>query len=106
YTHALHCWVRLRGAQHRGPFHQTLAAIDEAFFVQTHELLGHATRQFRIHGEGIARPADRVAATTHLARDGAACLFLPGPHALEEFLAPQVEAARTFRLELPLHDHL
>ena len=51
---AQHLEIRYGGLQHRIPVHQSLAAIDETFFVQAHEYFGYGLRETLIHREAIA----------------------------------------------------
>ena len=72
------------------PVHHAFAAIDEALLVKLDEDLLHAARILRVHREPFARPIARAAELLELLDDDAAVLFLPGPDALEEFLAAEV----------------
>ncbi len=51
------------------PVNNTIAAIDPAFVIQTHEDLAHDPRQIFVHRELLARPVDRSAFATHLHGD-------------------------------------
>ncbi len=93
-----------RGAQHRVPVDQALAAIDQALFEQSHEHFGHGLRQPVVHREVFAAPVGRGAQAAHLAGDGGAGLFFPFPHFFDEFFAAQVMARNLLRIELPF-DH-
>ena len=101
-----HLQVRQRRVQHRVPVHQPLAAVDQALLVQPHERLGHRLRQARVHREALATPVHACAEAAQLARDRAAGLLLPFPHALDERLATQVVARQALGVELAFHDHL
>ena len=87
-----HFEIGHRGQQLRIPVDQPLAAVDEAFVVQANEYFGDRSREVGVHRELVARPVHRGAEAAHLARDGAAGLRLPFPHALDERLAPEVAA--------------
>ena len=76
--------IRHRGAELRVPVDETLAAIDEAVFVQAHEGFQHRRGQAVVHREALARPVGGVAQAPHLLRDRRARLLLPRPHALDE----------------------
>ncbi len=78
-----------RGLQHRVPVDEPLAAVDEPVLVQADEGRLHGARHPGIHGEAVAAPVDRGAEPAHLARDRAAGLLLPAPHARGEGLAPE-----------------
>src|SRR5581483_6558366 len=101
-----------RRSKHRVPIHQTLATIDQAFFVEAHEDLDHRARHARIHREVAAAmafgvgvlPIRRSTQPTHLSGDGGPGLLLPRPHALDERYAREIVAAFAFDLELAL-DH-
>ena len=54
-----HFQIGDRRVQLRIPVHQTLAAIDQAILVQTHEGLLHGLGQTRVHGEALTRPVHR-----------------------------------------------
>ncbi len=99
-----HFKVGHRGHQDRIPVHQALAAIDQTLFIELDEHAAHRSRHFRVHREIFARPVDRGAQAAHLAGDGRAGLFLPFPHALDEFLAAEVVARQFLRVELAF-DH-
>jgi hypothetical protein len=104
--------VRHRGAEHRVPVDQALAAVDEAFLVEAHEHLGDRARHARVHGEvaGVLAlgvgviPVRGGAEAPHLPRDGRARLLFPLPDPLDELLAAEVVAALALLLELAL-DH-
>ncbi len=98
--------VGYRGVQLRIPVDEPLAAIDQPFPVQAHEHLAYRLRELRVHREAFARPVDRVAEPALLARDIAAGMLLPLPHAAGEFLAPEREPVAAFGRQQPLHDHL
>jgi hypothetical protein len=96
--------VRHRGAQHRVPVHQALAAVDQALFEQAHEHLGDDLRTRRVHREVFARPVRRGAEAAHLAEDRGARFLLPLPDLLDEFFAAEVVARNLLRVELAF-DH-
>ena len=91
-------------AQHRIPVDQSLAAINQALPVQSHEGVGDHRRQLRIHGEVLALPVARVAQPSHLAGDGRAGRAFPFPDLVDERLAAQVTSDDALGLELSL-DH-
>ncbi len=103
---AFHLQIAHRALEHRVPVHQPLAAIDQALFVKLHEGLHHGFRQFVVHGEVLVLPTHRVAHAAHLAGDGVARLLLPFPHFFDKLVAPQVVAAQSRSLQLPLHHDL
>jgi len=74
--------------------------------VQLHELAAHRARQPLVHGEARAAPVGAHAQALQLLEDDAAVLLLPLPHALQEALAAELEAAGALLAQLALHHHL
>ena len=103
---ALHFEVGYGGEQHGIPVDETLAAVDQALFVQAHEDFADGARQRRVHREAIAEPVDGIAQAAHLGGDGVARLLLPLPDALDKGFAGEVGAFLALRVELALHHHL
>ena len=103
---AQHLEIRERRVQHRVPVHEALTAVDQALLVQTDEHLDDGARQLRVHRERVARPVHRCPEAAQLPRDRVARAFLPLPHALEELVAAERDAARAFAVQLALDDHL
>ena len=102
-----HFLIREGGLRHRAPVHHALSAINQTLLVQFHEHLLDAAGIFRVHGEPFARPVARATKLLELVDDDVAVLFLPHPHALEEFLAPEVVARLLLLLlKLLFHHHL
>jgi len=88
------------------PVDQTLAAVDQAVFVQAYKGFFHRFREAVVHGEALAAPVYGRTEATDLTADIAAGLILPFPDFLEEFLAAQIVAVLAFGFELTLHQHL
>ena len=102
-----HLQVGNRGLQLRVPVHQPLVAIQQALPIQLDEHLEDGLVEALVHGEAFVLPVARRAQPAQLAGDGAAALFLPGPHFLHERLAAHGGAAGLLRLgKLALHHHL
>ena len=101
-----HFQIGDRGLQHRVPVDQALAAIDQAVFVQAHEVFDDGLGIRRVHREGVARPVHAAAEPADLVFDGAAGVLFPSPDLVDEFLARHVRARLAFELEIALHDHL
>ncbi|CCK17248.1 hypothetical protein BN136_3258 [Cronobacter universalis NCTC 9529] len=102
-----HFQVRDSGTQFRVPVYETLAAIDQIFFIKTDEHLFHRVGEAFIHGEALALPVHRVTQTTHLARNGAAGFRFPLPDFLDEGVAAVVVTGFTFFSgDFTLDDHL
>ena len=95
-----------RGLQFRVPVHQAAIAVDQALAVELDEDLAHRGGQAVIHGEPLARPVQRGAQPAQLARDGAAGLRFPLPHALDELLAAEFAAVDALVGEQALNHHL
>jgi len=70
--------------------------VDEHFT----DCIGH----LRVHGEVFARPIDRGAQATDLARDSRTRFFLPLPNPLDKLFPAQIVARQFLRVELAL-DH-
>ena len=109
---ALYLQVTDCGLEHRVPVHQSLAAVDQALFIQANKGFGDDAREFVVHREVFAGPVDAVAHASHLGRDGVAALFLPFPYPGDEVLARLQRrcahgvAADSLRLQLALDDDL
>ena len=95
------------GEELRVPVDQTLVLVDEAGAIKLDEDPQNGARQPLVHGEALARPVAGCTEPLELADDGAAGLRLPGPHPLQELLAPHGAAARLLPLhQLALDHHL
>ena len=91
----------------RVPVDEALVLVDQPRLVERDEHLEDRLRQALVHGEALAAPVARGAETLQLIGDGRAALFLPGPHLLDELLAPDGAPVRLLPLHhLPLDDHL
>ena len=101
-----HFEVGNRRVQLGVPVDQTLAAVDQAVFVQAHERFFNGFREAVVHGEALAAPVHGRAEAADLTADVAAGLILPFPDFLEEFLTAQVVAILALGFELTLHQHL
>src|SRR6516162_5268707 len=75
------------------PVNDVLVTIDESLSVQAHEDFQHGAAISGVHGEASAGPIYRGAQTLHLTTDGVAIFLFPLPASLDEFLAPQLQAA-------------
>ena len=94
------------GVQLGVPVDQTLAAIDQAVFVQAYKGFFHGFGQAVIHGETFAAPVYGRAKATDLTADITAGLIFPFPDFIEEFFATQVVAVQTLCFDLTLNQHL
>ncbi len=103
---AFHFQIGNRGVQCRVPVDQALAAIDQAFFMQTDEGFLHGAGQLLVHRETFARPVQRGAQATHLARDSAAGFGFPFPDFFDEGIAAEIVAGLAFGGQAALHHHL
>ena len=102
----VHFQVGHRGAQHRVPVHQPVAAVDQAGAIPVDKHLAHRGGQALVHGEALARPVGGGADAAHLVGDGGAGFLLPLPYALDESVAPEVVPGLFLDRELVLHDFL
>ena len=103
----LHFEVGDRGLEFRVPIDEALVLVDQVLLVEIDEDLDDGLRQALVHGEALARPVAGGAQALELVDDRAAGLGLPRPDLLEEFLAPDLAAARLLPLHhLPLDHHL
>ncbi len=94
------------GVQLRVPVDQTLAAVDQAVFVQANKGLFYRFGQAVIHGEALTAPVNRAAQATNLASDIATGLFFPLPDLLQKLVAAQVVAVDALSGQLALDYHL
>ena len=106
FLFAFHLQIAHGAHQHRVPVHQTLAAVNQALFIQLHKGFCHRFGQLFVHGEVLAAPVHAVAHSAHLGGDSVSRFFFPLPHLLGEGLAPQVVAADVLLLQLALHHDL
>ena len=103
----LHLQVGDRRVELRVPIDEALVLIDEPRAIELDEDLHHGARQALVEREALPRPVAGGAEALQLLDDRAAQFRLPGPDALQKFLAAQVAAARLLPLhELALDDHL
>ena len=101
-----HLQIGYRCAQHGIPVDQTLAAIDQSFFIELNEGLADCLRAAVVHREALVLPVHRSAHAPELLRDGAAGDFLPFPDALDELFAPEILPRQPFGVDLAFHHHL
>ena len=97
----------------RVPVDEALVLVDQVPPVRPRRIgkldehLEDGLGQALVHGEALARPVARRAQPLQLAEDGAAALGLPGPHLLDELLAPELVPVRLLPLhQLALDHHL
>ncbi len=80
-------------AQHRqtvwAPIRQIMSAVNQPFFVQSHEHFPHHPRKLRRKRELLPRPVAALTNRPHLLRDFPAAFFLPLPHPPYELFPPQ-----------------
>src|SRR5437773_3120724 len=102
------------GAQLRIPVDEPFAAVNQILLKKSDENFHDGPRHPGVHreiagflalGVGVG-PVGGRAEAAHLARDGGAGFLLPLPHALDEFLAPEVVAGLALLLELALDPDL
>ena len=101
-----HFEVGNRRVQLSVPVDQTLAAVDQAVFMQAHEGFFYGFGQAVVHGEALAAPVYGRTQATDLTADIAAGLVLPFPDFLQEFLATQVVTVLAGGFQLAFHQHL
>ncbi len=101
-----HFEVGNRRVQFGVPVDQTLAAIDQAVLMQTHEGFLDRFREAVVHGEALAAPVDGRAEAADLPADVAAGLIFPLPDFLEKFFPAQIVTILALGFELALHQHL
>ena len=90
----------------RAPVDHAMAAIDQLILVQAHERLAHRTGARRIEGVRGAAPVGAHADRPQLLQDHAPGLGHERLHALDERLAPDLEARLAFLGEELFHDVL
>jgi len=94
------------GAAARAPVDQTVALVNQSFFIEADKDLTHRLAQPLVHGEAFTLPVAGGAELAELLEDDAAVFFPPLPDALEEPVAAEgvaglpLEAQR--RLDLVL----
>ena len=91
------------GLKAGGPVDQAWAAIDQAFFIQTHKGFAHRAREAFIQRKTLAFPITGCAQTTQLVGDLAAIFVFPSPGALDERFAPDLLAAAALGSERLFH---
>ena len=102
-----HFQVRNSGAQFRVPVDQTLATVDQIFFVQANKDFFHGIGKTFVHSEALALPVNRVAETAHLTGNGAAGFRFPLPNFVDKRFATVVVTGFTFFSgNLTLNHHL
>ena len=92
--------------QHRVPVNQSLAAIDESFFVEFDEHFGDGFGQAFVHREAITFPVHGIAESTHLFVDRAAGFSFPFPDTFNKFFTAEIVTVLALRVELTFHHHL
>jgi hypothetical protein len=90
----------------RAPVDDVVAPVDETFLPEADEDLPDRRGQSGIHREALPLPVAGGSQAPELAKDRAAGLLLPLPHALDERVAADRLAGQPLRGELPFHDHL
>src|SRR5207245_35580 len=98
--------IRQRGVAARAPVDQSLAAINQAFFIQADEDFTDGAGEAFIEREAFARPVARRTAAPDMLQNDSAVLLRPAPDSLDEFLAAEVMTAFAFFSQFPLDDVL
>ena len=88
------------------PVDDTVAAVDQAFFVQAHEHLAHGLIAALVHGEALPAPVAASAQTALLAVDASAVLLFPCPCPLQKAFAAYHFLSQTFLGHGVHHLHL
>ena len=101
-----HFQIGHRGVQFRIPVDQTLAAVDQAVFVEANKHFPDCFGQSFVHGEAFMLPVQRGAEAAQLAGDVAAGFLAPLPDAFDEGFAAEVVPGFAFGFKLALHHHL
>src|SRR5262249_20647824 len=100
----------LQVAEHREadrtPIHHAICAIDQFFFIESHEHFTDHAGKLRRKGELLARPVAGFADLPHLPLNGSAALFLPLPNPVYEFFAAEVAVVDALFRQLTHHDAL
>ena len=78
----------------RTPVDDAVAAVDQSLFIEVDEHLPHGFGTALVKGKALSGPVAGRAEFLQLTRDARLVLILPLPHALEEFLAPEVVAGQ------------
>ena len=92
--------------QFRVPIHQTLAAVDQAVFIEPHEYFDDGAGKPLVHGEPFALPIHGRTHAPNLLRDVAAGFLLPLPYLVDEGVAANVLQGNALRRQLTFHHHL
>ena len=98
--------VRNRGPASRAPVDDVTPAVDQALPIELHEGPPHGAGEVRVEREPFPAPVERAAELSQLRLDRVLGFPLPGPHALDEFLAAELPPVDPLLRELPFHDHL
>ena len=102
----LHLCVGQGGLALGAPVDDTVAAVDQAFFVQAHEHLAHGLIAALVHGEAFPAPVAASAQTALLAVDASAVLLFPCPCPLQKAFAAYHFLGQTFLGHGVHHLHL
>ena len=102
----LHFFVGERRAAARTPVDDVVASIDQAFIVESDELLPHRPAQSGVQRERGPSPVRRGSDGAQLVQDDTAGLFDPLPDTLHELLAPEIPARHPLFRKLALDDVL
>ena len=101
-----HFQVRHGRVEFRVPVNETLAAVDEAFVVETYKALGYSFRQTLVHRESFACPVTGAAEAAHLLCNRAARIGFPFPDLFQELFATQIVARDIITFQLPFNHDL
>lgn len=92
-----------RGGAFRTPVDDTIALIDQAFFIEVDKHLAYGAGKALIHCETLAAPVAGGAQRFQLFNNTVAVEFFPLPYFFEKLLAAEVIARQTFFTQLGLH---
>ena len=86
----LHLGIGNRGIAVRAPVYHAVAAVDQALFIQVDEHFFDGPAAALIQCEALTVPVAGGAQLFQLLNNAAAVFLLPGPGALQKFLAPDL----------------
>ena len=82
--------VGQRGSAFRTPVDQTVAAVNQALFIQIDESPDDSSAAALVQRKSLPLPVAGAAQLSHLLLDRAAVFFLPGPGSLQELFSAQI----------------
>ena len=96
--------VGQRGSAFRTPVDQTVAAVNQALFIQIDESPDNSSAAALVQRKSLPLPVAGATQLSHLLLDRAAVFFLPGPSSLQKLFSAQIFLFLAFFLPDPVYD--